>query len=366
MKIQWQRGVFYEFRATTKVHLGAVQEDVYEDDVVEFDGATMKYAGQEWAVPSARAAIDAGFFVPVADNVSRYVSKPAGVKVRPATAAGNERGEPMTIETASEEEAVVSTLGAHQARRKEAGRAKPGRHRREAPAHTPQQRHTRPQAAPGPRPAEPLEGLSEEEVKAAARAEAINRARIAKAMEAEVLPPAEYDDEDEDDTPASKYAVVQVDDQGGEVVGKTYQFSSGAAVGASGDKKLKQGTPVHKMRVGSRPVAETPQREEPLPATQVPAEGNTDISETLEGGATGDVSEARSGDDLTDLLPDAAKGAGPSKALKWDKSPHWRTRVKLALEQYGDNPAKLEEIKAVESPGVVKEIDKALAKSDDS
>jgi hypothetical protein len=361
MNIQWKRGVFYEFRATTKVHLGAVQEDVYEDDIVEFDGQTMKYAGQDWAVPSARAAIAAGFFVPVEDNVTKYVSKPAGVKVRPATAAGNERGEPMTIETASEEEAVVGTMTQHKARVKAAGNAKPtGRHRRESPAHTPPQRHTRPQAAPGPRPA-PDGLVSEEEAEAAARAEAINRARIRKAMEAEVPPPAEYDDEP-DEAPASKFAVVQVDDQGGEVVGKAYQFSSGAAVGASGDKKLKEGTSVHKMRVGARPVAETPQRDKPLPATQVPAEGNEDIASTLEGGATGDVAEARSGDDLGDLLPDAAKGAEPSNALVWDKSPHWRTRVKIAMDEYGDNPERLAEIKAVESPGVVKEIDKALAK----
>jgi hypothetical protein len=116
------------------------------------------------------------------------------------------------------------------------------------------------------------------------------------------------------------------------------------------------------MRVGTRPVASTPKREEPLSSTQIPAEGNTSINETLEGGATGDVAEAISGDDLADLLPDAVKGPEPTKGIEWDKSAHWRTRAKTAVDTYGDDPDTLAAIKAVESPGVVKAIDAALAK----
>jgi hypothetical protein len=39
--------------------------------------------------------------------------------------------------------------------------------------------------------------------------------------------------------------------------------------------------------------------------------------------------------------------------VKWDKTLHWRTRAKIAAEQYGTNQAVLEAIRAVEAPAVV-------------
>lgn len=204
--------------------------------------------------------------------------------------------------------------------------------------------------------------LSESDRATIARADEINRRRIAERLAVEVPPPSEYDDDEEDEAPAGKFGVIQVDGQQGEAVGN-YKFGSGAAVGAPGDKHLREGTPIHKMRASAKPVASTPQETKPRPhgkQTQVPAEGNVDIGEKLEGGATGDVAEAIAGDDLAELLPNAAQGPAPDGKIKWDKSPHWRTRVKIAMDTYGDQPEMLEQIKAVESPGVVKAIDEAL------
>jgi hypothetical protein len=375
VQIKWKRGEFYEFRATAKVHLGAIPLDIWEDDLVEFDGQTLRYAGADYSVPSLRAGIKAGWLVPSDDNVSRYISQPAGVKVRPATPQTRAEGDSMVFEAASEEEAVVGTLEGHQERREASRHTKPSR-RASREDSTPPQRHARKEAAPPPRAApkpvrieEPAavdysqaSDISDSDKKAIERADAINRQRIAEALAQEVPEPGEYDEPDE--APQKKFGVIQVDDQGGEVVGKQYKFS-GAAAGAPGDASLREAVPISKMsRHAGRAVATTPQEERPRPAgqrTQVPAEGNTDIAEKLDGGATGDVAEALTGDALTELLPNAAQGPSPTDPVKWDKSPHWRTRVKLAVENHGDDPAMIDQIKSVESPGVVKAIDQALA-----
>lgn len=100
--------------------------------------------------------------------------------------------------------------------------------------------------------------------------------------------------------------------------------------------------------------------------------------------ATGDVEEAISGDDLEDLLPDAATSGQPEKGIvgeeakfsagstpvgdvgdgevvgavtkDWDMSLHWKVRAKRAIELYGENLPKMNEIMAIEQRGVQKEI----------
>jgi hypothetical protein len=52
---------------------------------------------------------------------------------------------------------------------------------------------------------------------------------------------------------------------------------------------------------------------------------------------------------------------GASDEFSWDKSKHWQHRVKLAVEKYGNDAETLAKIKAIETEGVVKAIDKALA-----
>lgn len=379
MDIKWERGTFYEFRATTKIHIGAVKEDIYEDDLVEFDGQTCRYAGRDFAVPSLRAALKAGWLVPSEDNVSRYVPQPAGVHVRPATPQTLADVSEMGFETASEEEAVAGTLEAHQNRRKSAGLSKLSKSFSGTSAGRPGTSSSNQEAPPVQRAPVPVEApLAPEDVPAedissiptkgfVERADAINRARIAQAMSQEVPPPVKSETGDSSDVPPpGGFQVVSMDGQEGQKT-KSYHFSSGAAVGAPGSKNLREGVPLNKMQRNLvKPVATTPQETKPRPVgqkTQVPAEGNISIKENLEGVATGDVAEAISGEELTDLLPSAARvPEAPSGDFKWDMSLHWKTRVKKAIQDHGDDPKTLASIKAVESPGVCKSIDEELSK----
>ena len=107
----FQRGVFHTFRATTKIHLGKFEKDIFQDDIVEYDGQTLKFAGEELSLSSLKAAVKLGWFVEESDNVSNYVPKSADIKIRPATSASQTRGEAMSVTAVSDEERVVGTVG---------------------------------------------------------------------------------------------------------------------------------------------------------------------------------------------------------------------------------------------------------------
>lgn len=83
-EIQFATGVFHSFRATTKVHLGKLAQDIRDGDIVQFDGQTLKLGGVEHPYSELRAAIKVGWIVPEGDNISNYRPQSADVKVRAA------------------------------------------------------------------------------------------------------------------------------------------------------------------------------------------------------------------------------------------------------------------------------------------
>lgn len=109
--VQFTRGNFVTYRATTKIHLGKFEKDIYQDDIVEYDGQTLKYGGEEFSISSLKAAVKLGWFVVENDNVSNYIPQSADIKIRPATSASSTRGEAMAVEKVQDEERVVGTVG---------------------------------------------------------------------------------------------------------------------------------------------------------------------------------------------------------------------------------------------------------------
>lgn len=83
-EIQFATGEFQSFRATTKVHLGKLSQDIREGDIVQFDGQTIKLGGVDHPYSELRAAIKVGWIVPEGDNISNYKPQSADVKVRAA------------------------------------------------------------------------------------------------------------------------------------------------------------------------------------------------------------------------------------------------------------------------------------------
>jgi hypothetical protein len=211
-EIQFKKGEFETYRATTKFHLGERQIDVWGGDEIEFDGQIVKYQGDSFGAPSIRGAIKAGWLVLASDNVSQYVPKAGGVVVHPAQSSGRERGEPIQMGAIQEEEQEVGVVGDHKNRVKAAldkAAAPRSRPQPAAVAAEPEdsvetavlQEAIRPQEPPEAEMAEGLVSVAETEVEppkprpAALRsreeADEANRAILAEALSVEVPKPSD-------------------------------------------------------------------------------------------------------------------------------------------------------------------------------
>ena len=109
--MQFTKGNFITLRATTKIHLGQIGEDVLEDDIVEFDGQTLKMGGHEHQLSALKGAVKAGWFVIASDTTSKYTPKPSGVRIKTALTQDedSDRTE-MEVQTINDEERVVGTI----------------------------------------------------------------------------------------------------------------------------------------------------------------------------------------------------------------------------------------------------------------
>jgi hypothetical protein len=100
-EFQLVAGNFHSFRATVRFHLGKIQQDVHKDDVVEFDGTTLKVGGVSHALPELRSAIKAGWLSPVESSVADYVPQSANVRVR--AAMDKDKGKTVSTEVQQDE-----------------------------------------------------------------------------------------------------------------------------------------------------------------------------------------------------------------------------------------------------------------------
>lgn len=349
----FETGVFKSYRFTSKVHLGAVQQDVPEGTIVEFDGSVMKWGGQTYTVPQLQAGIRAGWLVPAEDQTSTYKPQPAGVRVRPAQSAGNERGEPMQMEEASEEEQIVGSVDGfkdHQNEAREAAAITPPR--------PPQAQATTKTAPPLPVDA-PIEDAPYAPGEEPTSTPVPEKATVTMSEE----PPTEV----EYTTPAPPPVPTPQPDQ--PKTGRTMEVISDTAENEGAEAVANIRTPAKQKTLitdGSKAAQEVSKLDNKPPpkAEKIAKTESQDIRATGPDGATGDVSEAKSGDDLTDLLPDAASTPTPPSTpnINWDTKAHWRSRVQKAVNEYGDNPAAIRQILAQESPNVAKHIRSMLAR----
>jgi len=395
--IEFVAGEFVSLRATVTFNFGPLERDIRENSIVGYDGQTARFGREEKECPQLILAVKNGWLVAAEDTTTKYVPQPAGVQVHAAQSTGEERA-PVQMTSAHEEEAVVGTLS--QSKEQRAASQRPAPVAPAAPVEVPLLTSS---ADPTQNPA-----------LAAANAE--NSRRMQAAMDQPVqkvsreqMGGALHGDlgEDAPKVAGGKYAVLAMDSDQGVVVGAVKSSSKGATVGEEGVARRVEGTDITKVtpaavdasvqaqegvimgakaktsatphgirNAGAQVVAERPDISLlPVsvvsPSTVVAAEGNTDIHETLEGGATGDVAELRSGAELGDLLPDAAVAGLPPKppAPKqsreeaiaeivegWDKARHWQHRANDVVDFYGDSPDIVDAICGVESPGVARQI----------
>jgi len=105
------KGEFETFRVVTQIHLGRLERYLEKDEEIEFDGHTLKYEGDNHALPQLRGAVMSGWLVPSTDTTSTYTPQSANIHIRPAQAANIEnRGKPMPVTQAFDDNQVVGTI----------------------------------------------------------------------------------------------------------------------------------------------------------------------------------------------------------------------------------------------------------------
>jgi hypothetical protein len=313
--MKFKTGEFQKYTTATDIVLGDLNGGMTltAGAEVEFDGATMKWGCQSYHYPKLALGIKAGWVHPYTEGVEAPTHQPqsAGVEVRPAQSTGNERGEPLNVEMAMEDEQVAGTLEASNARRKEAATA-------------------RATAIPPAVNATPDMGAIHTAVDATPEGMRGNDSLVVDVTP----PPGSIDAPVQAARPApapakKKFPVVgaegSVEEQDGVTVAKIGSAKSKMVLTDVGqaDREVRA---AENRKPQVQKVAAAPQPQPEPPVAEV-----ADI-----------------------VLPDPAPEAAPAE-FEWDiKGLHWQKRIKLAIEKYGDDPAILKKIVEMETPGVAK------------
>jgi len=101
------KGEFLPYRAITKIHLGAIEDNLLEGEVVLYDGHTMKRGDETHPMNSLRAAIKVGWLTPEEAPEQTYTPQPAGVKVHRADGLSREE---VNLSMVHDEEVNVGSI----------------------------------------------------------------------------------------------------------------------------------------------------------------------------------------------------------------------------------------------------------------
>lgn len=395
--MNYESGKFHKLKAIADFNFGPLNGvTIREGTVVEFDGTTLKLEGKDHVCREFNLAVKAKFVVPTTDTTTTYEPASSKVKVKTATSQGENR-DAVDMGAAVREEEVVS-------------RVEDTNDKREAASTAQVEKAVAPQPTPVEKPAQPL-SVEEADRRNAEAIRAVLDQPVKKGMVGGTRHDRAEADADARDI-GGKFKLQSMDGGNqGVVVGKVKASDKSATTGRTGEATKTAATDVTRttadaVESGLKPqkvvegirgieaktastqkgiqnlqaqvasmedgIRENPPK--PMTPTTLVTEGE-DIRVT-ENGVTGDVSEAASGEELTELLPDAAVASPPKTAAKpqrsnpedeiqeildtWDKKRHWRKRVSEAVDFYGDWPEALEAIYSIEAPSVIKHIKSQL------
>lgn len=413
MMAQFKRGTFAEYRATEKIHLGKHGVDIMRDDIVEYDGITLKMGPDEFNTTLLRKAINKGWLVPATDTESVYVPQPSGVTVGPA-----ETGNPMDyknkkrlaanshemdVDSMSNEGAVVVTQGFtdfSDPANKNKTQGRPGAGRRmqvetldqegevvasigRAPSkhdklvvdnsqkaaqqirrleNTPIKRRTANRVSGSPQPQIDTSGLSPEEA-------AVLKKLLAKAGGGEQPAPARQEVGDADHDPEVRERSPWVGKTKEEIEAAKAQAEAERAARLAGmgvdpgDKNARNkqvAVPVEDEDTGDvkildeeEPEAEM-DMEELLSGEEPPDADDIEFDESGDGEASSATSdeeiELRMRNEKLKMVQAMFPG------FDWNFEDHWRTRVSTACKEHYGKPT-LQAIKQIETDAVVKFIE---------
>lgn len=298
----FKKGTFVQLKANSTIHLGRLERNIYEGDVVEFDGFSLKFAGSQTDMPELKAGLKRGWLSLVEAEEAPVV------KEAPAPAPAKKE---MPVQTVYDEERAVAEVN--------------------------------PKAEEAPKKFPLVVENQDDDIRPVAKVENKSGADIAG---------------------ASSAGDGIAESQGAESV-STIKLKTAAntkTVISDGSQASAEISKLDNMEASVTKTASEEQDQLDELELELEEESTPEEDQALE---NAQILQAIDGD-VDPSQGAVAVGKDNSKikvlpgGIEWDTSKHWSKRAKIALEMYGDDQATLEAIIAVETKGVATAIRKGL------
>jgi hypothetical protein len=328
-EVNFNKGVFIRVKANTTIHLGKLERNLYQGDVVEFDGVTLRVGNQDVVMPELKSGIKRGWLTIV--DPAEYIEEKKAVQ--PVITAPKKE---MPVQKVYDEEKSVADVV-----KKEVVQAKKFPVQVES-----QDDDIRPVHKVDNKSGAIVAGASSamDNVSAQQGAESVkiplktaSKQKLVISDGSQITKEMAKLENLQRDTIKKPVVVVVEDQQDAELLNNAQEETT-----------ITQ----DELSVALSQAEEVPASEEPS--------SELNLDPILE--AMSNLQEDLQTVEALDAKPSTgAVIIGASDEFAWDKSKHWQHRVKLAVEKYGNDAETLAKIKAIETEGVVKAIDKALA-----
>ena len=377
-EIQFATGAFQSFRAVAKIHLGKIATDVREGDIIQFDGQTIKLGGVDHPYPELRAGIRVGWFVPEKDNISNYRPKPAEANVRSAVESKTkERKQVMT--TVTDDEKDMGPARRHVIKADDPDEAKevatfskslknqdelerpvgPAIRKAASEMKTDSVGNEDARQVGKVRTPAVMKTVVSDGGQAAREAARLDNAPPPRAI---LNTPKGVIHAAEAEEVGSILEVLNPEDQA-RIVREQRKAQAEAAAKAAASPAA---PPAAKIPAVTDLLYAGTREQQVAMARQILAEEDARILAAVEAAvvpakATAKVSHKKKTPVTIEQILVEGDDIDLGNGVKWDKTLHWRTRAKIAAEQYGANQAVLDAIRGVEAPAVVALIKERLA-----
>lgn len=353
-EINFFKGTFIKVQASTTIHLGKLERNLYQGDIVEFDGVTLKIGNEQVVMPELKSGVKRGWLKIVEETpVQEVVAPTPVVEEAPKATPVSKPKKEMKVQNIYDEEKSVNNV--------------------------------KKEATEQPAKKFPLKVESQDDdIRSVHKVDNKSGATVSGATSAMDNVSAQQGAESVKiplKTASKQKLVISDGSQITREMAKLENLSRDAVI-----KKPIVVVDQQEAEVVSK-VGQAPVTVEEDNFEDIELESDSDLEVSIE-----ELSEIINKDleeiDSEEVVPELSQfeqdiqavqaleqtsptgaiitGTDTSKVVSvdgidWDKSKHWQHRVKLAIEKYKDNPDMMDKIKAIETDGVVKAIEKALA-----
>lgn len=324
--MEFVRGTFQKLEAQNTIHLGRLEKNLSKGDIIEFDGYTLKFAGRDTTMPELKAGIKRGWL--------KIFEGEAEVTVEKVAQAPSPAKKEMKIETVYDEERTVAEV------------------KTTRPSYI-----SKKEERPKSRFPLVVENADEDMI-TVSKVTSKSGADVSSASSAETSSGGLADAQGAESvgkikikTASKQKTVISDGSQASSEIARLDNMSREAV--ASESKEVLE-LDVEELDLGlDEIISELEDEVERSSTLDEQAEEASQILAVVDG----DVQPTQG---AVTVGEDKSKVKALPVGIDWDMSPHWRKRASTALELYKDHPEILDAIKAVETKGVVKVINKGL------